>query len=185
MAGDEYCPLTVIGAGSSRAPGSTYHTTGRIIMRTFLSSTLAACAAMLVLAPATTANAAPAPRLKIAHSTSAFYQYDGSVDGTGPLVDAVRVTVQLRGCPVGDYVLFMNLVQDGISYPVASTAHGVGEFSCTATNTAPQVGYGFYGNSLHPGTAQVTATVYSWADGMPVLTEATSTVRIPAGYNQP
>ncbi|HEX8305173.1 MAG TPA: hypothetical protein VF612_09860, partial [Jatrophihabitans sp.] len=97
-------------------------------MRTFLSSALAACAAMLVLAPATTANAGPAPRLKIAHSTSAFYQYDGSVSGTGPAFDAVRVSTQLRGCPAGDYVLFMDLVQDGVSYPVASTALGVGEF---------------------------------------------------------
>lgn len=154
-------------------------------MRTFLSSTLAACAAMLVLVPATTANAATAPRLKIAHSTSAFYQYDGSVSGTGPLLDAVRVSTQLRGCPAGNYVLFMDLVQDGVSYPVASTANGVGEFSCTATDTAPRLSMGFYGNGLHPGTAQVTATIYSWADGMPVLTEATSTVRIPAGYNQP
>jgi hypothetical protein len=153
-------------------------------MRTFLSSTVAACAAMLMLVP-TTANAQTAPRLKIAHSTSAIYQYDPSPTGAGALYDTVTVNAQLRGCPAGNYVLFMTLVQDGVSYPLASTALGVGEFSCTATATAPQLGMAFFGNSLHPGTAQVIATIYQQADGMPVLTEATSTVRIPAGYNQP
>jgi hypothetical protein len=44
---------------------------------------------------------------------------------------------------------------------------------------------GFYGNGLHPGTAEVIATVYSQEDGMPVLVQSTRTVRIPAGYNQP
>ena len=63
-------------------------------MRRFLSSTVAACAALLLLA--STANAAPASRLKIAHNTSAFYQHDGSPTGTGPLFDAVRVSVQLQ-----------------------------------------------------------------------------------------
>ncbi|MDQ1739552.1 MAG: hypothetical protein QOE53_1204, partial [Pseudonocardiales bacterium] len=110
---------------------------------------------------------------------------DPSPAGTGPLYDTVTVNAQLRGCPAGDYVLFMTLVQNGVSYPLASTALGVGEFSCTATATAPQLGMGFYGNSLHPGAAQVIATIYRQADGMPVLAEATSTVRIPGGYNQP
>ena len=154
-------------------------------MRTFLSSTVAAFAALLVLAPTTTASAQPVPRLKIAHGTSAIYQYDPSPTGTGPLYDTVTVNVQLRGCPAGDYVLFMDLVQDGVSYPLASSALGVGEFSCTATATAPQLGMAFFGNSLHPGTAEVTATIYRQADGMPVLTQASGTVRIPAGYNHP
>lgn len=153
-------------------------------MRTFLTSVVSACAAALLLAPAA-ANAEAGSRLKIAPKTSAFYQYDGSPTGTGPLADAVSVQVQLRDCPAGDYVLWMDLVQDGISYPVASTALGVGEFSCTATDTAPSLSMGFYGNSLHPGTAEVTATVYRQADGMPVLVESSRTVRIPAGYNQP
>ena len=46
----------------------------------------------------------------------------------------------------------MTLVQDGVSYPVASTALGVGEFSCTATKTTARFNLGFYGNGLHPGT---------------------------------
>ncbi|HEX8082474.1 MAG TPA: hypothetical protein VF557_19860 [Jatrophihabitans sp.] len=153
-------------------------------MRTFLSSAVAACAALLLLAP-TAANAEPASRLKIAPKTSAFYLYDGSPTGTGPLFDAVSVQVQLRDCPAGNYVLWMDLVQDGVTYPVASTALGVGEFSCTATGTAPQLSMGFYGNGLHPGTAQVIATVYRQEDGMPVLVESSRTVRIPAGTNQP
>jgi hypothetical protein len=153
-------------------------------MRRYLSSTVAACAATLLLATTTNAEAA-ASHLRIAHTTSGFYQYDPSIAGTGPLYDAVRVQTQLRGCPAGNYVLFMSLVQDGVSYPVASTANGVGEFACTATATAPQLTMGFYGNGLHPGTALVTATVYKDINGMPVLTEATSKVRIPAGSNQP
>jgi hypothetical protein len=153
-------------------------------MRTFLTSTVAACAAALLLAPATASAAAPA-HLKITHSTGAFYQYDPSPDGTGPLYDAVAVSTQLRGCPAGDYVLWMTLVQDGVSYPLASTALGVGEFSCTATNTAPALRLGFYGNGLHPGAARVSATVYRQVDGMPVLAQDSGTVRIPAGYNQP
>jgi hypothetical protein len=153
-------------------------------MRTLLSSTVAACGVALLLAPA--ANAAPPSHLKIAHSTGAFYQYDPSPVGDGTqLYDAVTVNAQLRGCPAGYYVLFMTLVQDGVSYNVASTANGVGEFTCTATNTAPQLQMSFYGNGLHPGSARVTATVYHEVNGMPVLTQDSGTVRIPAGYNQP
>ncbi|MEO7260495.1 MAG: hypothetical protein ABI047_04440, partial [Jatrophihabitantaceae bacterium] len=96
-----------------------------------MSSTVAACAALLLLAPATAADAAAAPRLKIAPKTSAFYLYDGSVLGTGPELDAVRVYAQLRDCPAGNYQLHMSLFQDGVAYPVASTALGVGEFYCT------------------------------------------------------
>lgn len=154
-------------------------------MRVLLSSTVAACAAMLVLTTTTAASAAPAAKLKIEHKTSAFYQYDPSIEGTGPLYDAVVEYVQLRNCPVGNYVLFMDLVQDGVSYPVASTALGVGEFSCTATNTGPRVGMGFYGNGLHPGTAFVTVTIYKEVNGMPVLAQGSRTVRIPKGPNNP
>jgi hypothetical protein len=152
-------------------------------MRALLSSTVAACAAMLVLAPS--ASAAPAAQLVIEHNTGTIYQYDPSPVGTGPDYDTVVVNTQLRSCPVGNYLLEMTLVQNGISYPLASSALGVGEFSCTATNTRPQVGMAFYGNSLHPGTALVTATVYREVDGMPVLATSSRTVRIPAGYNQP
>ncbi len=153
-------------------------------MRTILTSAVAACAAAALLVPAT-AEAAPRPSLKIARSSSAFYQYDGSVTGTGPTYDAVSVPVQLHNCPAGNYVLWMTLVQDGVSYDVASTALGVGEFSCSATNKSPQLGLGFYGNGLHPGLATVTATAYRQVDGMPVLAQASATVRIPAGANNP
>ena len=152
-------------------------------MRTFLSSTLAACAALLVLGPATTAGAAPATQLRIEHATSAIYQYDPSPVGNGTLYDTVTAYTQLRHCPVGNYVLEMTLVQDGVSYPLASTALGVGEFSCTATASQPRLGMAFYGNGLHPGTALARVTVYRQADGMPVLTKGSSTVRIPAGSN--
>ena len=47
-------------------------------MRPFLSSTIAACSALLLMAPATAANAAAGSRLKIATKSSAFYQYDGA-----------------------------------------------------------------------------------------------------------
>ena len=151
---------------------------------TILTSAVAACAAVSLLAPAI-ASAAPSPGLKIAHTSSAFFQYDGSVSGTGPTFDAVAVPVQLRNCPTGDYVLWMTLVQDGVSYPIASTALGVGEFSCSATNKSPRLNLGFYGNGLHPGPATVTATAHRQADGMPVLTQASATVRIPAGANNP
>jgi hypothetical protein len=150
-------------------------------MRTILTSTVAACAAALVLVPVT-ADAAPAARVKIAHGTSAFYQYDGSVLGTGPTYDAVAVHAQLSNCPAGDYVYWMTLVQDGVSYPVASTALGTGELYCTGARTTPLV-LGFYGNGLHPGLAKATVTVYRQADGMPVLTQDSGTVRIPAGPN--
>lgn len=154
-------------------------------MRRLLSSIIAACTAMLLLAP-TAAEAAPAPRLKIEPKTSAFYLYDGSVLGTGPQLDAVRVYVQLRDCPLGYYLyrLDVDLVQDGVSYPIASTALGVGEFYCSATETAPHLSMGFYGNALHPGTAQVKASVYGYVEGTPVLlAESSRTVRIPAGAN--
>src|SRR3954453_7109437 len=127
-------------------------------MRAFLLSTVAACAVMLMLAP--TASAAPAASLKVVPKTGAIYQYDPSPFGGGPLYDTVNVNAQLRNCLVGDYLLDMSLVQNGVSYPLASTANGVGEFSCTAANNHPQLGMAFYGNGLHPGTALVTATVY-------------------------
>ena len=152
-------------------------------MRRLLYSIVAACLAML-LAPAA-ADAKTAPRFKIEPKTSAFYLYDGSVLGTGPKLDAVTVYAQLRDCPVGNYLLHMSLIQDGVSYPIASTARGVGEFSCTATDTAPRLGMGFYGNSLHPGPALAIVSVYVQVDGMPVLVESRRTVRIPAGPNQP
>ena len=95
------------------------------------------------------------------------------------------VNTQLRGCPAGDYVLFLNLVQDGISYPLASTALGVGEFELHRYRNRPAAGDELRRQQPTPGVAEVTATIYRQADGMPVLTEAASTVRIPAGYNQP
>jgi hypothetical protein len=98
---------------------------------------------------------------------------------------SVAVAAQLRNCPAGNYLLEMTLVQDGVSYPLASSALGVGEFSCTATASRPQLSMAFYGNGLHPGTARVTATVYRQVDGMPVVAKDSGTVRIPAGYNQP
>lgn len=150
-------------------------------MRALLTSTFAACAAIAVLAPA--ADAAPRAQLTIARSTGAIYQYDPSPFGGGPLYDTVNVTAQLRNCPAGDYLLDMKLVQGGVSYPLASTANGVGEFSCTTANNHPQVGLAYYGNGLHPGAAQVIATVYRQVDGMPVLTKSSRTVRIPVGPN--
>ena len=153
-------------------------------MRPFLLSTVAACVAMFMLTPAS-AGAGPATRFTIEHNTSAIYQYDPSPVGNGTLYDTVTVDTQLRQCPVGNYLLSMTLVQDGVSYPLASTALGVGEFSCTATDPGPSVSMAFYGNGLHPGAALATATVYREADGMPVLAESSRTVRIPKGWNQP
>ena len=153
-------------------------------MRAFLSSTLAACAAaMLALAP--TASAASTARLQIERNTSAIYQYDPSPMGLGTLYDTVRVNAQLRNCAPGYYLLSITLVQDGVSYPWATTALGAGEIICTATATAPRVGMSFYGNGLHPGAAVATITIYRQEDGMPVLVEGSRTVRIPAGPHQP
>jgi hypothetical protein len=150
-------------------------------MRALLTSTLAACAATALLAPA--ADAAPRAQLSIARTTGAIYQYDPSPFGGGPTYDTVNVTAQLRNCPAGDYLLDMKLVQNGVSYPLASTANGVGEFSCTTGNNHPAVSIAYYGNGLHPGAAQVTATVYREVDGMPVLAKSSRTVRIPVGPN--
>jgi len=150
-------------------------------MRALVPSTLAACAALAVLAP--TADAAPKAQLTIERSTGAIYQYDPSPFGDGPLYDTVNATVQLRNCPAGDYLLDMKLVQNGVSYPLASSANGVGEFSCTTANNHPTLSIAYYGNGLHPGAAQVTATVYRQMDGMPVLTKSSRTVRIPVGPN--
>jgi hypothetical protein len=139
----------------------------------------------MLLLPTTTASAAPAARLRIEQHTGAIYQYDPSPFGGGPLYDTVAVSVQLRNCPADNYLLSMTLVQDGVSYPLASTANGVGEFSCTATHAQPRVEMAFYGNGLHPGAAVVAATIYREVDGMPVVAQGSRTVRIPAGYNQP
>lgn len=151
-------------------------------MRAFLSSILAAGAALFLVAPA--ASAAPATRLKIDASTSAIYQYDPSPMGLGTLYDTVRVKAQLRNCAPGYYMLSITLVQDGVSYPWASTALGAGEIVCTGSGVT-QTGMSFYGNGLHPGTATVTITIYRQQDGMPVAVEGSRTVRIPAGYHQP
>jgi hypothetical protein len=66
---------------------------------------------------------------------------------------------------------------------VASTALGVGEISCTATDANQRLSMGFYGNSLHPGPARVIASIHG-QDGI-IVAESSRTVRIPAGYNQP
>jgi hypothetical protein len=152
-------------------------------MRAFLSGVVAACAAMLVLAP--TASAAPAAGLKVVHKTSAIYQYDPSPVGNGPLYDTVIAYVQLRHCPAGNYLLDMSLVQDGVSYPYASSALGVGEFSCTATDAGPRLGVSFYGNGLHPGTATVTVSAQDEENGMPLIQQESGTVSIPNGPNNP
>jgi hypothetical protein len=154
-------------------------------MRAFLSTTLAACAAILLLAPAT-ASANPPIHLKFEHNTSAIYQSDPSIEGTGPLYDAVNVFIQLRNCPVGNYYLRMELIQDGVSYELASRAMGVGEFNCTGT-AVTRTGMAFLGNGLHPGAALAIVTVDYWhGDGTSsVVAQGSSTVRIPAGYNQP
>jgi hypothetical protein len=149
-------------------------------MRAFLSSTLAA-AAVLLLTPAT-AGAAPATRLQIEHTTSAIWQTDPSIEGTGPLYDAVTVYVQLRNCPTGFYYLHMDFIQDGVSYELASRALGVGELNCTGGRVTDTL-MGFLGNGLHPGPASVIAYVTRW-NGT-TLAEGSRTVRIPAGYNQP
>jgi hypothetical protein len=153
-------------------------------MRRFLSITVAACTALLLLAP-TAASAAPAPRLKIAHNTSAIWQYDGTVLGTGPAFDAVTVYAEVRNCPVGSYFFHMTLVQDGVSYPVAPGGRGSGELNCTATGASSVLG-GFYGNGLHPGPALATVDFsYLQADGTRVRVQSSRTVRIPAGPHQP
>ncbi|MEO6502105.1 MAG: hypothetical protein ABIQ09_09370 [Jatrophihabitantaceae bacterium] len=149
-------------------------------MRAFLSSTVAACAALLMLTPAT-ADAGPAARLKIDHTTSAIFQFDPSIEGTGPLYDAVSATVQLRNCPVGNYGLNMEFVQDGISYELTPGPLGRTEISCDATGKA-EGGFAFMGNGLHPGPAVVTAWVTQPGGD---LARSSRTVRIPAGYNQP
>ncbi|HEX8093425.1 hypothetical protein [Jatrophihabitans sp.] len=151
-------------------------------MRAFLSSTLAACAAMLLLAPITSASAAPVTRLQIERTTSAIWQTDPSIEGTGPLYDAVTVYVQLRNCPTGFYYLHMDFIQDGVSYELESRALGVGELNCTGGRVTETL-MGFLGNGLHPGPASVIAFV-TRSDGT-TLAEGSRTVRIPAGYNQP
>ena len=153
-------------------------------MRVFRSSVLAIGAAMLVLAPSVAADAAPATTVRVIHRTSAIYQYDPSPVGNGPTYDTVIAYVQFRHCPVGNYLLSMTLVQDGVSYPYASSALGVGEFSCTATESRPRIGISFYGNGLHPGLAQVVATAHDEENGTP-LAQASGTVRIPKGANNP
>ena len=150
-------------------------------MRAILSSTLAACAALLLLAPAT-ADAGPAARLKIEHTTSAIYQIDPSILGNGPLYDAVRADVQLRHCPIGHYNLHMEFIQDGISYGLTPGPLGRGEISCDATGVV-RVGFDFMGNGLHPGPAVVIAHITRWGGGTVVA--GSRTVRIPAGYHQP
>jgi hypothetical protein len=155
------------------------------VMRAFLLSMVAAFVALFVLTPTVAAGAAPAAQLKVEHKTSAIYQYDPSPFGGGPLYDTVTVYTRLRHCPVGNYLLSMTLVQDGVSYPLASTALGVGEFSCTATDTEPQVSMAFYGNGLHPGTAVASVGVYGEEDGVPLIGQQTGSVRIPKGYDQP
>ena len=151
-------------------------------MRVLLSSTVAACAAVLVLTT-TDASAAPAATAKIVHRTSAIYQYDPSPFGGGPTYDTVIAYVQLRHCPVGNYLLDMTFTQDGVSYPYASSALGVGEFSCTATEHAPRLGIAFYGNGLHPGTATVTVSAQDEENGVPLIKQESGTVRIPKGPN--
>jgi hypothetical protein len=150
-------------------------------MRRFLSSLIALCAVVLVAAP--TADAATAPRLKITHNTGAIYQSDPSPNGDGPLYDTVQVYAQLRNCPSGDYFRSITLVQDGVSYPWAVSAMGAVEVICNGSDVVG-AGMAFFGNGLHPGTAVVTITITSEADGS-VLAEDSRTVRIPAGYNQP
>jgi hypothetical protein len=154
-------------------------------VRTFLLSTVAACVALSVLTPTVAAGARPAAQLTVEHKTSAIYQYDPSPFGGGPLYDTVTVYTRLRHCPVGNYLLSMTLVQDGVSYPLASTALAVGELSCTATDAGPQVSMAFYGNGLHPGTAVATVGVYGEEDGVPLIAQGSDTVRIPNGPNQP
>jgi len=151
-------------------------------LRAFLSSTVAACTAALLLAP-TAASAEPAPHLTITHNTSAIYQYDPSQNGDGVLFDTVRVTAELRHCPAGNYLRSITLVQDGVSYEWAIQALGAVEVICPATGVT-SAGMSFFGNGLHPGTAVVTITVTSETDGS-VLAEDSRTVRIPAGENNP
>jgi hypothetical protein len=153
-------------------------------MRKFLLSTVAACAALFVLTPTVAASAAPAAKIRVMHKTSAIYQYDPSPVGGGPTYDTVIAYVQFSHCPVGNYLLDMTFTQDGVSYPYASSALGVGEFSCTATDSRPRIGVSFYGNGLHPGTAQVVATAHDEENGTP-LAQGSGTVRIPKGPNNP
>lgn len=150
---------------------------------TILTSTVAACAVASLLVPAT-ANAAPATGIKIDRATSGFYQYDPSIEGTGPTYDAVSVKAQLRNCPAGYHRFWMTLTQDGVSYDVASTALGTGELTCSGS-AKTTLRLGFYGNGLHPGPAEATVTVYWETAGMPELLEVSGTVRIPAGTNNP
>ena len=132
--------IKLIFDGIRRARLRLIWSTGDTMRTTILTSTVAACAVASLLAPAA-AEAAPPARVKIAHGTSGFYQYDPSVAGTGPTYDAVAVHAQLRNCPVGDYVYWMTLVQDGVSYPVASTALGTGELLTGASTTPLVLGF--------------------------------------------
>ena len=47
------------------------------------------------------------------------------------------------------------------------------------------MGLAYYGNGLHPGAAQVIATVYRQVDGMPVLTQVQPYGAHPGRAEQP
>ncbi|RKS73860.1 hypothetical protein CLV35_2354 [Motilibacter peucedani] len=144
-------------------------------------------AAVLVLAMAGPASASPhAPTLHLKGKTSAIYGFDGSVEGTGPVLPAANVVAEVKNCPQGDWMLDATLVQDGVSYSWATTALGAGYGECGVDEAPFTVAMGFYGTALHSGRATAHFAIYHYVCSEGICSpEATTTmedtrvVRIP------
>jgi hypothetical protein len=121
------------------------------------------CALLLTLLVAAPAAACPArPSMHVKHVTNGIYQYDGSGDGSGPIFPATHVTAWVKNCPVGDYQMFADLVQGGVSMDWAvGGALGAGEVVCDGDRWTP-IGMDFYGPTLHPGRALATFELHLW-----------------------
>jgi len=146
-------------------------------MRTALRSILLA-AMVVALSAACTAPPKSGPWMRIDPKASEIWLYDGSPNGTGPLVPATSVTAHLYNCPEGDYMVIAELVQDGVEAQWATTAHGAGEVFChDGEDQTVSMGFYRYPGEIHPGEA--TATFGLRTSQGDVLVTETQVVDIP------
>lgn len=143
--------------------------------RQFLAFASTAASVVLAVVPTgASGTSGDDPSLTLRPRAGAIYQFDGSATGTGPSYPATRVTARMSDCPAGTSVLQAELVQDGVEMNWATSARGAGEVVCTGGENGT-VSMGFYGPTLHPGTAVAT---FALVQG-DVLVTVTRTVRIP------
>jgi hypothetical protein len=125
------------------------------------------------------------PSARIHPTTSKITRVD--VFGDGTLERVVYVSVTVKNCPQGTYSMDMELYQDGVNIPIATTANGAGIVGCDGSSPT-EFNLGFTSDKLHPGRATADFDLQPLCDTgdcstpPPFLVKVERVVHVPARH---